>query len=75
MSINSEEQAIETLRQWSEKSPRIQLGLLREAIEGLELNQMYYEQKGNDKGAARTEAILALLRRRLDELTQGIPGA
>lgn len=41
---------------------------LRLAVENLELDQMYYEQKGNDQGVQRCEVCLALLRQRLAEL-------
>jgi len=41
---------------------------LRLAMEYLELNQMYYEQKGNDLGHARAGRCITLLRQRLTEL-------
>lgn len=41
---------------------------LQLAIESLELSQLYYEQKGNDKGIARADRCIALLRERLTEL-------
>ncbi len=41
---------------------------LRLAVENLELDQMYYEQKGNDQGVQRCQHCLDLLRHRLAEL-------
>lgn len=41
---------------------------LRLAMEYLELDQMYYEQKGNKQGVQRCEVCLDLLRHRLAEL-------
>lgn len=41
---------------------------LRLAVENLELDQMYYEQKGNDQGVQRCEVCLELLRHRQAEL-------
>lgn len=42
---------------------------LRLAVENLELDQMYYEQKANDRGVQRCETCLDLLRKRLSELS------
>lgn len=41
---------------------------LRLAVENLELDQMYYEQKGNDQGVRRCQLCLELLQHRLAEL-------
>lgn len=41
---------------------------LRLAVENLELDQMYYEQKGNDQGVRRCQLCLDLLLHRLAEL-------
>ena len=70
MAINNESQALEMINAWKEKSLKVQLALLREAIEGQELSQMYYEQKGNEKGVTRTENILSILRQRKTDLNR-----
>lgn len=65
MEINSEEQARMAITEWHELPVRVQAGKIRMAIEKLELNQMYYEQKGNEPGALRIGKYLELLKIRL----------
>lgn len=48
--------------------PATQARNLRLALENQELDQMYYEQKGNEQGVQRCEECLQLLRQRLAEL-------
>ena len=68
MPIDSEQQALAAIDSWRAKSLLAQRRYLREACDSLELNGMYYEQKGNEQGVARSERCLALLRARLEEL-------
>lgn len=45
-----------------------QLRNIKQAIESLELSQMYYEQKGNEKGLKRAEKCIEILKEREKEL-------
>lgn len=63
MKINNTNDAnifIESLQDKSGKAQSIQLV---KAIETLELNQMYYEQKGSEKSASRAGECLAILKK------------
>jgi len=68
MKINNEEEARRLLEELSGRPVAGQVRDLRLAVENLELDQMYYEQKGNDQGVGRCELCLGLLRKRLSEL-------
>ncbi|MDD5758570.1 MAG: hypothetical protein PHI06_05765 [Desulfobulbaceae bacterium] len=68
MSIDNEQQAQEAIEAWRVETNRVQLRYLQEATASLEMSAMYYEQKGNDLGAARIGRCLALLQTRRDEL-------
>lgn len=68
MPIDNEQQAIAALETWRLEPPRAQLRYLQEAKESLEMSAMYYEQKGNETGAARVCRCLALLQARQAEL-------
>ena len=62
MRINNANDAkdfVESLRNKSIKAQSIQLV---KAIETTELNQMYYEQKGSERGVIRTEECLTILK-------------
>ena len=61
MEIKNEEHATKMLQEWQELSLPAQKRERRNAIEKLELSSMYYEQKGNDKGATRTELCASIL--------------
>ncbi|MHB1015394.1 MAG: hypothetical protein ACYC2W_08985, partial [Desulfurivibrionaceae bacterium] len=61
MSINNEDQALEAIALWRTDPPKAQLKKLKLALESLELSQMYYEQKGNEQGAARAAACQTIL--------------
>lgn len=56
---------IEELRSLSSKIQRLRLSLVKEK---LELDQMYYEQKGNDRGVERSSRCLAIINERLRDL-------
>ncbi len=68
MKITDPEMAVRLLAEWQDEPAAAQLRKLKLARENLELDQMYYEQKGNDKGMARCEECLRLLRQREKEL-------
>lgn len=70
MAIDNEQQALAAIEAWREEPTRAQLRYLQEAMASLELSAMYYEQKGNELGAARALRCLTLLQARQDELTR-----
>lgn len=69
MKVNNEEEARQLIGNLLAFPVASQVRDLRLAVENLELNQMYYEQKGNDQGVRRCEVCLELLRHRLAELS------
>jgi hypothetical protein len=71
MNISTEEEARLAIALWQAEPAEAQLRNLKLVVESLELSQMYYEQKGNDKGAARTTACLTILNNRIRELAAG----
>lgn len=68
MPIDNEQQATAAIEAWRAEPLRAQFRYLREAQDSLELSAMYYEQKGNELGAARVSRCLALLKARQEEL-------
>lgn len=68
MNINNEDQAREAISLWQSEPVRVQLKNLRFALESLELSQMYYEQKGNEHGSARTSACMVIITNRIAEI-------
>ena len=56
MKVSDETTAKEAIDLWRNKASKEQLKLIRLAIENLELNQMYYENKGNEKGIKRRKS-------------------
>lgn len=60
MEIRNEEHAKEMLREWQDLPLPARKRELRLAIEKLELNSMYYEQKGNDKGVERADRCASI---------------
>ena len=68
MEINNEKQAREMLAAWRELPPPARRREIHLAIQQLELNSMYYEQKGNSQGVARSELCIRLLREELATL-------
>jgi len=71
MNINNEEEAHLAIALWQSAPAAAQLRNLKMVVESLELSQMYYEQKGNDNGAARLTACLTILNSRIRELAAG----
>ena len=68
MEIKNEEHAKGILEQLQEKTLPVQKRELRTTIDKLELNCMYYEQKGNERGVARTRQCIAILSAHLQDI-------
>lgn len=68
MNINNEADAHEAISALASEPPKAQIRSLQLAIESLELNQMYYEQKGNEQGVDRTGRCIKILQERKREL-------
>jgi len=68
MNIADETTAEEAIDMWRNKDPKEQLRRIRPAIEALELNQMHYENRGNEKGVIRSENAIDILIRRRKEI-------
>ncbi len=68
MNINNEADVREAINTLKSEPPKAQIRSLQLAIESLELNQLYYEQKGNEKGIDRASRCIALLQERKKEL-------
>lgn len=66
--IHHEEQARQALAAWRELPAVTRTRNIRAAISKLELNQMYYEQKGSEPGMLRTQQCLTLLKCCLAEM-------
>jgi hypothetical protein len=62
MNIKNEDHAAEMLKEWQNLPETARKRQVKTAIEKLELSSMYYEQKGNEKGAARAERCIVLLK-------------
>ncbi len=71
MNFSNEEQAKEAIEAWREDPPKAQLMKIGNAMESLDLNEMYYEQKGSDKALERVGKIRAILEKRREELSAG----
>ncbi len=68
MKISDETTAEEAIAVWRSKAPKEQLRQIRRAIETLELNQMHYENRGNNKGIIRSENAINILIQRRKEI-------
>ena len=68
MEIRNEEHAREMLAVWQQLAAPARKKEIRLAIQQLELNSMYYEQKGNSQGVARCEKCILLLSEQLATL-------
>ena len=69
MEIKNEEHAIKMLQEWQKLPLPTQKREIRVAIEKLELSSMYYEQKGNNKGATRSQLCVNILTEYFNTLT------
>lgn len=68
MNIGNEKEALEAIESMRTDPLRAQLRHLQEAIEKLELGQMYYDQKGNDQGSARLGKCMEIIAARKQEV-------
>jgi len=68
MKISDKTTAKEAIAVWRNKDPKEQLRRIRPAIEVLELNQMHYENRGNEKGVIRSENAIEILIQRRKEI-------
>ena len=66
--IDSIEKAYKAIEAWRSDPPNAQIRQIKIAIQSIELNQMYFEQKGNEKGALRMEKCIEVLQVRLHEI-------
>lgn len=73
MHIDSEQKAREVIESWRKDPPRAQLRFLKEAFEALEMSQMYYDQKGNEKGCCRCAKCLEILQARITVVEKELP--
>ena len=69
MEISNEEQTRAMLAAWENLATPAQKKEISLAIQQLELNFMYYEQKGSSQGVARCERCIRLLSERLATLS------
>ena len=68
MEIRNEEHAREMIGEWQKIPLLARKREISLAIEQLELNSMYYEQKGNDQGVVRSEQCILILKEHLASL-------
>lgn len=68
MEIRNEEHAREMLAVWQQLAAPAQRREIGLAIQQLELNSMYYEQKSNSQGKDRCERCILLLKKQLAAL-------
>ncbi|MBW2165039.1 MAG: hypothetical protein JRG74_02745 [Deltaproteobacteria bacterium] len=68
MSIADETTAKEAIDMWRNKDPKEQLRQIRLSIESLELNQMHYENRENEKGVIRSANAIDILFQRRKEI-------
>ena len=68
MNIADETTAKEAIDMWRNKDPKEQLRQIRLSIESLELNQMHYENRENEKGVIRSENAIDILIQRRKEI-------
>ncbi|OGQ95986.1 MAG: hypothetical protein A2521_14375 [Deltaproteobacteria bacterium RIFOXYD12_FULL_57_12] len=71
MEISNEAQARAVIEKWSTERVGVQQRQLKQAIESLELGQLYYENKGNDEAVTRLGQCIVLLRTRQASLEAG----
>ncbi len=68
MKISNETTAKEAIDMWRNKDPKEQLRQIRLSIESLELNQMHYENRENEKGVIRSANAIDILFQRRKEI-------
>ena len=65
MEIRNEEHAREMIAVWEQLAAPTRRKEIGQAIQQLELNSMYYDQKGNTQGTVRCEKCILLLKEHL----------
>lgn len=70
MEIKNEAHAAEMLQKWQSLPGQARKSRIKLAIEKLELSCMYYEQKDNEKGVARAEKCILILKEQLSSLSE-----
>lgn len=73
MHLKNENETVLAINKWREVSPAAQEANLRKAIKTMELDQMYYDQKGSERGLQRCNACLKILWERVAEISAGDP--
>jgi len=68
MKITDTDTARSLIDEWRPEPAAVQLRNLRLARENLELDQMYYQQKDNNRGVERCEECLRMIAARENEL-------
>lgn len=68
MHLKNEDDTRKAIEEWRSFSPASRAANLRKAIETLELDQMYYDQKGSDQSMERCAACLKMLQASLAEI-------
>ena len=71
MHLKNEADTIAAIDEWRSLSPTAQAIRLRNAIDTMELDFMYYEQRDSERGITRCSICLRLLKDRLADITQG----
>lgn len=69
--IDNEEKVRQAIEDWCDCPVQAQLRNLKLAVDSIELNQMYFEQKGNDRGVLRMQRCLEIVKCRMLELENG----
>ena len=68
MEIKNEEHAREMIGEWQKLPVLARNRAITLAIQKLELSSMYYEQKGNERGAERVARCLVILKEHFTSL-------
>ena len=66
--FKNEEECHKAIADWKRFSIDGQTRNLNKAIESLELDQMYYQDKGSEKASVRCGKLLKILSKRLSEI-------
>jgi hypothetical protein len=69
MHLKNEDDTRKAIAEWQNFSVTAQAANLRKAIDIMELDQMYYDQKGSERGMERCDTCLKMLRERLAEVS------
>ncbi len=69
MHLKNEADTRQVIEEWQNFSATAQAVNLRKAIDIMELDQMYYDQKGSERGMERCDTCLKMLRERLAEIS------